>query len=296
MAQPPDTVALRPEIILAPEPDGSVLAFDPILDRLHRFGPAEAARLTAPDAALSGRLQGAMLLEGPTAEALRRQAVQARIAVPPLPPAAAEVAAVDWSQAEDLPDGVATRWRDGENLRRKAEDRAAGRAVVVLEGFLAPAFLAVVERELQALSPERLQTPVVRGWRCRVQHGLPGLREVLSAPETRGLLGAVLGVALPEGLEINAWTLDPGDHMQVHPDGSRYRATFALGLNAGWRARDGGAIAWGTPGPGGAFEVRERWLPHRGDLCLFVPDATTWHRVESPARQRRTVSGWWTGA
>ncbi|MCB9777296.1 MAG: 2OG-Fe(II) oxygenase [Alphaproteobacteria bacterium] len=283
---------LRRELLTTPDGAGGLHVYDPILERVHHLSAADLAGLGAPDDALSARLAAAILVEGPAADAVRAQVLAARLAAPPKPPAVADVPDVDWSRAEDLPDGLSPRWRDGETLRRLAEDRAAGARVLTLRGFLAPAFVDVVRREVEAMALERLDTAVVAGWRRRVT-GLAALRELLTDPVSLELFGAVLGVSLPDELAVNAWKLDPGDHMRVHPDGPRYRATFALGLNAAWTAADGGAIAFGAP-RGADFVVRERWLPHQGDLCLFVPDATSWHVVEPPRRTRWTVSGWWT--
>lgn len=292
-AETPPAARLRAELIHQPDPRGGLLLYDPLLERLHRLDPSEQAQLHAPGPELLARLQAGLLLEGASAQALRASVVQARAASPPRPAQLPQVAQVDWGLAEDLPDGVSPRWRNGEALRRKAEDRAAGRRVLVLDGFLAPVFLDVLEAEVRALPRQRLETELVRAERARVHQGLPALQEILTAAHTRTLLGAVLGVALPPQVEANAWHLQPGDCMGVHPDGPRYRATWALGLNRGWTAADGGAIAFGQPLPDGGFDVRSRWLPHRGDLCLFVPHATSWHQVEPPRRPRWTVTGWW---
>ncbi len=286
-------MALRTELVLIPTDDGGVDVFDPLLDRLHHFDPQDARHLDSPDAALSARMAAAMLLEGPLADGLRHSVVAARRARPPRAPALPSVPDVAWDRAADLPDGVSPRWRDGESLRRLAEARAAGATVLTLHRFLAPAFCEVLAQEARALPSERIQTETVHAARALVGDGLPALRELFGDAITRDLLGAVLGVSLPTTMIINAWTLEPGDHMAVHPDGPRYQATFAVGLNRGWRASDGGAIAFGQPREDGRFEVQQRWLPHDGDVCVFVPHATSWHLVEPPARTRRTVTGWW---
>ena len=82
--------------------------------------------------------------------------------------------------------------------------------------------------------------------------------------------------------------------MGVHPDGRFYAATISLGLCEGWSAADGGAIAFGMPRHDG-LEVRQRWIPHLGDACLFAPDGATWHAVEpvTTDRIRRSLTGWW---
>src|SRR2546430_2110049 len=106
---------------------------------------------------------------------------------------------------------------------------------------------------------------------------LPEWRALMRA--TRRLFGSVLGLPLPDKLFINAWRLGRGDSMSVHPDGRLYCGTLSLGLCRGWTAADGGAIAIGEPTKTG-FLVRERWLPHLGDVLLFAPGADTWHAVE----------------
>jgi hypothetical protein len=117
----------------------------------------------------------------------------------------------------------------------------------------------------------------------------------LAAPTTRAILGGVLGVELPENITGKVWRLRRDDYFAVHPDGRLYRGTISLGLCDGWSAADGGAIAFGEPRASG-LEVRERWLPHAGDVCLFAPDRTTYHAVE-PVRSDRvrwSVTSWWT--
>jgi len=285
---------LRPELVTAPRTDGGLDLFDPLLDRLHRFGAEEAAQLDAPGPALAARLSAALLVEGPAAKTLRDRFIAARLAVRPRPAMTQGVDAVDWSAAEDLPDGVSPRWRDGEALRRLAEDRAAGQRVLVLRRFLAPAFTDVLTMEAKALPLQRLDTDIVHGQRHAVDQGLPSLRTLMTHAGTRRLLGAVLGVGLPQRVVLNVWRYDPGDSLAAHPDGSRYAATFALGLDPGWTPAQGGAIAFGPPRPDGQLDVTTRWLPHHGDLCIFVPSATSWHTVEPATTPRWTVSGWWT--
>ena len=83
--------------------------------------------------------------------------------------------------------------------------------------------------------------------------------------------------------------------MPVHADGRRYHGTVSLGLSEGWTAAHGGAIAFGAPTVG-RFEVRQRWLPHAGDLLLFAPNRTSWHAVEPVVKgPRLSVTAWWTG-
>ena len=124
---------------------------------------------------------------------------------------------MNWSQAQDLPDGVSTRWRDGESLRRAAEERAAGRTRTILRGFLAPGFCEVLLREVQALPQQRLDTEAVHAWRHAVRDGLHSLREILSDPLSRRLLGAVLGAPLSGDLVVNTWRLERGDRWPFTP-------------------------------------------------------------------------------
>jgi len=100
---------------------------------------------------------------------------------------------------------------------------------------------------------------------------------------------------MPTGLVVNAWRLQRGDYMGVHPDGPLYRGTISLGLCPRWSPADGGAIAFGDKA-GADFVVRERWYPHLGDACLFAPEADTWHCVEAVRSEtvRHSLTGWWT--
>src|SRR5262249_50556428 len=131
-----------------------------------------------------------------------------------------------------------------------------------------------------ALPFARMDSEIVHGER-RLLSGdeLAEWRSLMASPTLRALLGAGLGVGLPERPFLNAWRLGRGDSMSVHPDGRVYRGTLSLGLCRGWSAADGGAIAFGEPGAAG-FLVRERWLPHLGDALLFRPAHDSWHAVE----------------
>jgi hypothetical protein len=257
--------------------------YDPLLERLFTLSAAEAATLDAPAPGLRARLSAALLLEGPVAEALRTRVWAARtleLASPPLP-----TAPFDPSAASALPALVATPWRVPEPWRRLAEERLAGRSLLILRGFFP-------DLRVPALAWTRFETDRVRGWRHTGTDPWPELVALLRSPGFRTLVGGVLGVPLGDAVTLNTWRMGPGDGMRAHPDGRRYSGTFAIGLNPDWTAADGGAIAFGTPTPAG-FEVRERFVPFAGDLCLFVPTAESWHVVEPPRRERLTVSGWW---
>jgi hypothetical protein len=86
----------------------------------------------------------------------------------------------------------------------------------------------------------------------------------------------------------------PGDRIDPHPVGPVYAATFSIGLNRGWRATDRGGITFADAPPGAdRFTVTERWLPHLGDAMLLAHAPDSWHWVEPPSRERRTITGWW---
>jgi hypothetical protein len=290
---------LRPELLRFPRPDGGLDLLDPLLDRLHQLDAAQVRDLQAWEAGaerpqLSAWLQARLLDEGPAAVAVRQQAWAAKACVRSEP---VEVDPVDgpWERARDLPELVASRWREPEAWRRLAEARAAGRALLELPGFLEPEAWRALAEAAEALAFGRLDSEVVHADRRLLEDGELPAWQALSGGETlRALAGAALGRALGPRLTINAWRLHHGDRMEVHPDGPRYDGTFSLGLNADWRAAQGGAIAFGTPSEAG-FQVSQRWLPHGGDLLLFAPHALSWHLVE-PVRDalRLTVTGWWT--
>ena len=286
---------LRPELLTLPCPDGGVHLYDPLLDQLIRLGAEDAAALSrgAPSPALATRLRGALLEEGPAAVALRERIIAARLRTAYDPGApAARPAPVDWSLAETLPDVVSASWRSASLWRALAEDHRAGRARLCLRGFAPSSALLDAAR---ALSYARLDTALVHAERAPLTGG--ALWDLLTHPALRALIGGVLGVTLPERAVMNAWRLGPGDHMGPHPDGRRYRATFSLGLCPDWRADQGGAITFGTPGlheGAPSFTAEERFLPQLGDLLIFAPGPETWHLVE-PVREgvRYTVTGWW---
>ncbi len=167
--------------------------------------------------------------------------------------------------------------------------------MIALPGLLAPERAAGLARAAAALPFERMETDLVRADRRLLASGeLPEWRSFLAADETRERFGARLGRDLPPGLVVNVWRMRAGDAIGPHPDGPLYRGTLTLGLNPGWTAADGGAIAFGEPGPDG-LRVRERWLPLAGDGLLFAPGEASWHAVEpvAPGRTRLTVTAWW---
>jgi hypothetical protein len=290
-------MALRPELLHFPREDGGLDLLDLVLERLVSLSPAEAGALDAPDAALAAKLQALLLLEGPSAVAMRQSAWASRARGTPRVAPAQPVEDFDWEQARVLPELVAPTWRDPERLRRLAEDRAGGRRFLALPGFIEPGAAARLAEQAAALAFDRMDSPVVHAERHLLGAAdVPEWRALMAAPELRRLLGVVLGVALPERVVINAWRMRAGDNMAVHPDGRLYCGTLSLGLSRGWRAADGGAIAFGAPTAAG-LDVRERWWPHLGDALLFAPAHDTWHAVEpvqGPAT-RLSLTGWWSG-
>jgi hypothetical protein len=322
--------ALRPEVLRHAHPDGRVTLFDPLLERVLTVSAADAAALGGElPAALAARLAGAMLLEGPAAEALRSSVIAARLAQLGVPggsalatgsastntgaaagvgaPAGVGAAAgrassgFDPGVATDLPALVCPAWRVPEAWRRLAEDCAAGRTLLVLRGFLDTEFAAALAAEVGSGAFARFATDIVTADRFIGDPGpaLSAWLDLARSDTLRHLAGGALGVSLPRFVKWNGWRMGPGDGMRVHPDGRRYSATWALGLCHDWTAADGGAITFGEPAfvageP--TFTPRERWLPFLGDLCLFAPHATSWHMVEPPRRTRLTLSGWWVSA
>jgi len=293
-----------------PTEDGGLDLFDLLYDRIVHLSAEEARQLEVGDPNLLERLKGQVLFEGDHAETLRHE-LWSRRRAELAPRAAPPIAQVDWSEAAGWPALVAAPWRDPERLRRLAEHRAAGATFLDLPGFVAPDTARRLAERAGTLPFERMDTEWARGERRLLAPGdLDEWITFLASGRTRRLLGGVLGRELPETLTANAWRLGTGDGMPVHADGRHYHGTVSLGLCEGWTARRGGAIATGVPTsrpaggkraapaeiPGdGRFEVRQRWLPHLGDLLLFAPARTTWHAVEPVERgPRLSLTAWWT--
>jgi hypothetical protein len=289
-------VKLRPEVLRFRREDGGLDLVDLLFDRLISLTADETAALEAGAADLAPRLEALFLVESEIVESMRRAAWASRARGRPATSTATRLGPVDWQEARGLPSLVADAWREPERLRRLAEERAAGRRYLTLPGFLAPDAAARLASAAAALPYQRMDTELVHAER-RLLDGdeLGEWRALLLLPSLRRLFGAVLGAELPPTLVANSWRLVAGDYFAVHPDGRLYRGTISLGLCDGWTAADGGAIAFGDPTAAG-LDVRERWLPHAGDVCLFAPDRATFHAVE-PVRSTRTrlsVTGWWT--
>lgn len=295
---------LRASVLRFPQPGGGLELLDLLLDTLHSLSPAEAELLAAlergqdPESeaarALREQLDEALLWEGPVAEELRQQRCAARIHRWSEAPELNEPGDEEWSPPDEpLPELLAPAWRDPERYRRLREERLAGREVFVLRGLIETERAAALAEEARSLPFERMVAPQVEAERCLLTTQLAPLQALLRDPGFRHLIGALLGRRLGESLLLNAWRMQPGDRMAVHPDGPSYLATFSLGLCHQWTSDQGGAIAFGTPGPGG-LEVRERFWPHLGDACVFAPHARSWHAVERVRRgERLSLTGWW---
>lgn len=285
---------LRRELLRFVRADGGVDLFDPVLDRKYELTPDEAVMEALPP-----RLADAFLEEGPIAELIRNQWWARKRATVPAPPRMDPPAESEWERAESLPDDVISPvWLDGESWRRVAEDRAAGAYALPLRGLLVPAYARELAAAHAGLSFERMAVGITFAERhvCVPADGGPVARwlAVMASANFRALMGAVLAATLPEKVTANAWLMRAGDQIKAHPVGTTYAATMSLGLNEGWTASDLGSIAFADAAPGdAAFAVRARWLPHLGDALAIARGPASWHWVEPPTRERRTLTGWW---
>lgn len=297
-------MSLRRELLRFATPDGGLELFDPVMERIHLLSPAEAQELTALEAGgdasrLLDRLASDLLLEGVTADMIREAWwARKRASVPP-PPLMAPPVEAPWVSAEDLPaEHIGETWRRGESWRKLAEERASGSYALPLRDLLAPDFAASLAEQHRSLAYERMAVGITWADRhvCTPDDGGPVATwlGIMASAVFRGLMGAVLGVALPPRVTANAWRMLPGDEIRAHPVGTTYVATISLGLNADWTAADLGGIAFADAAPGdAAFAVRARWLPHLGDGLAIARGPASWHWVEPPLRERRTLTGWW---
>lgn len=290
---------LRPEIIRVQRPDGGLDLMDLVLERITSLDGAEARLLddVHPAPALEARLAGAELLEGPAAEVSRLSAWAARTTRRPRPlEGLLTPVSGDFARALELPASLfASPWREPERWRRLAEEHAAGHRYLVLPQLLTAEAAEQILNEVLDLPFRRLETDLLRADRhLLAATDVPTWLDLLQHDALRALVSAVLGRPMPPGLVVNAWRLRRGDSMGIHPDGRLYFGTISLGLARAWSASSGGAIAFGEPRPDG-FEVRQRFLPHLGDACLFAPDGDTWHAVEPVMddRPRHSLTGWW---
>lgn len=289
---------VRPDVLRVKTADGGVDLVDLINERITSLDEFEARSYfgTSVDGALTLRLEEAQLFEGPDSEALRQSAWAGRKVRRPRPIEGLVVPVDgDWAQADALPDLFEPSWREPERWRRLAEDHAGGTRYLSLPNLLRGDVARQIRGECLSLSWSRLETDLVRAERKLLSASeVPTWLDLLGGEAFRALIGAVLGRSMPPGLVVNAWRLGRGDLMGVHPDGRDYFGTISLGLCDEWAACDGGAIAFGVPRPTG-FEVRQRWYPHLGDVCIFAPDGDTWHCVETvrARKQRLSLTGWW---
>ncbi|MCB9740675.1 MAG: 2OG-Fe(II) oxygenase [Deltaproteobacteria bacterium] len=285
--QAPATRLRRDLIVVQAEAGGPVEIADTLLERVlpvpEALGPLPEPGAEASDPALVAWLQANLLAEGPMADELRQSCWAARarrtVHLPTL-----EQAPGPWQLAPNLPPWVAPQWREPERWRRLAEERAAGCVLLRLPGLLTTEAARELRETVEAAATTRCENPYAAGFWDQDTQIAPEFRAELHGAGLHGgglhaLLSAALGVALPGRAQWNAWRLLPGDAMALHADGTRYAATVSVGLSEGWRAIDGGAIAFGTPDASGLV-VRERWLPQLGDVLAFVVGATGWHAVE----------------
>ncbi len=203
-----------------------------------------------------------------------------------------------WNLAAELPPLFAPSWRAPERWRRLAEDRAGGARYLMLPGLLTEDTALAIRASVLELPMVRLTTVLLDADRhLLAADEVSTWLDLLQGDALRALVGDVLRRELPLGLVVNAWRLQRGDYMGVHPDGPLYRGTISLGLCSRWTDDDGGAIAFGDR-VGDDFLPRQRWYPHLGDACVFAPEADTWHAVEAVRTDavRHSLTGWWTEA
>lgn len=200
--------------------------------------------------------------------------------------------APDWTNARALPPWVSPQWRSPERWRRLYESRLAGEQLLRLESFLTEAGALSLLDKVKALPFTRHDNPYLIGH----YHQLTEKQSDELVPEfvnglIHQLLGTLLDQTLPTRLFLRAFQLNVDDQIAEHVDGMHYAATFSLGLCPDWRASNGGAIAFGER-QGEIFSVNQRWLPHLGDLLVFVTSASLLHRVEPVAAGKRlTLTG-----
>ena len=188
-------------------------------------------------------------------------------------------------------DLLADRWRSADAWSALAHSR-----YIELPGLLDPVAAAAIRDAALSLPVVRLSTDLVQADRhlLAATEVAPWL-DLLQSVAFRALVALALGRAMPSGLVVNAWRMQRGDHMGVHPDGPLYRGTISLGLCDAWSADDGGAITFGDKRED-AFVPTQRWYPRLGDALLFAPTSDSWHCVEPVCgtATRHSLTGWWT--
>ncbi len=188
-------------------------------------------------------------------------------------------------------DLLAERWRSPATWSALSVAR-----YIELPGLLVPSAAIAIRDAARALGVVRLATDLVQADRhLLAANELTPWLDLLQSDAFRELVTLALGRAMPRGLVVNAWRMNRGDRMGVHPDGPLYRGTISLGLCDTWSEDDGGAIAFGDK-DGDSFTPTQRWYPRLGDALLFAPTKDSWHCVE-PVRgetTRYSLTGWWT--
>lgn len=193
-----------------------------------------------------------------------------------------------WEVARSLPDWISPHWRSPERWRRLAEARLAGQQLLRLDGFMTQAGASALLNKVKALPLERQDNTYLRGLYYQVTESkLKTLLPDFANGVVRQLLSATLNKPLPSSLFLRAFQLNEGDLIAEHVDGEHYAATFSIGLCEHWTAANGGAIAFGE----------QRWLPHLGDVLVFVTSRALSHRVEPVMfGERFTLTGQYVSA
>lgn len=199
--------------------------------------------------------------------------------------------------AGNLPEWVAPHWRSPERWRRLSENRLAGQQLHRLNGLFSRTSALNLLEEIKALPMERQDNTYLRGG--YYQPDADEVRALLpdfASGAIRELFGATLGKVLPSRMFLRAFQLQADDLIAEHVDGEHYAATFTIGLCDRWSSAQGGAIAFGENRQG-TFHTQSRWLPHLGDVLVFVTSKTLAHRVEPVAfGERFTLTGQYVSA
>jgi len=280
---------LRPEILQQRNDDGLVSFLDPILQQKYHLNIGQSQEFLSGEwsDSLVSFLEAAMLLEGLGAEAIRRTYWNSKSMVRAVPENNIHVEP-DWSLLENLPNVLQEQWKGKEPWRRILEQARAGNRFFLLENFIRRApMLAAIE----ACDFQPYQTNFLKGKRCRVSDGL--LVQLMADSRIRQLFSSILNMPLTGEILAHGWKLENGDYIGSHIDGTKYIGTLTLGGNQHWKASNGGAFTFGTPGRK-SFQSEYRWIPELGNALLFRPRSDLWHAVEEvQSGTRYTMTGWW---
>jgi hypothetical protein len=299
VSDPQAPARLRRELLIYALPHGGVDVVDLVQEVDAHFSPEDAPAIqglyegqavaASPD--LLQRLAALGFLESARADGLRQTHRAAHLRArlrPPTParpdgpaPLTPEVVAT----IRALPPEIDPAWRDPERLRRLAEAHLAHPSPIHLPHLLTESAVERLLSDVASAPFARLTRPNVLSDELKLSGGeAVGVSALFrGGGALHRLFSFVLGRPLPTHLLARIWRMHPGDFIAIHNDAPRYVAAFVLGLSQGWSAADGGGLAFGTPTAQG-FDVHTRWLPHAGDLLLFIPSALSWHAVE-PVKQ-----------